>query len=863
MADTKQKKPGANDTSGLPPTSRPNYEIKAEPGVITYSKKSPPTEHPSITYPKGQAPEPNKEPRWKQREAEKTKEEKVAFKKKLNDQKRSLTAREKAQINKKPGVKMGKSLEDSYQIEKMADSLDAKGQPASKSAWRGLFSKLKKATGPAPLPKPPAPPKPAAISGDNKMNEKKQELLQMVRLGKQRPETSTPLGHALANYMDPNSYSFDPKFSAIIERMAPSWLEKNYDCPGEEMMKSKGIFDVLGRNKKKPDSRTRDEKINDALATQAKDGSPYAEARPSVGVSAKVAATPPTKEAPPPAETKKKDASHLKVVKSEGAEHSCQYCDRLSNWQAYRTSAKLEKDDPNYYNNMDNLESKGTNSGDNSGAGAASGFVFGGINKSEDLAKAKVDNGLSPEGKKAARTARGDIYNPTSGYDHAGVHHGSFKGPGVSEAGIHHRFGDSAKAKEKHKKVLSDLKGMKKSEDLEKARVDEGKSQEQKERARDSRNNGHVGSNIKGINKPSVPAKTGEHLRDRRGQSHAGLHAKAAHEADRSDSERSYNKKTAVETHKHVLNEMKTMPKPKLEKATGHEKGVNPPSPTVTQEKHRSGSGYTTAKGRSVAGEYVREGSTGSAKEMHQKTLTELKRMKNPKLEKATGHEKGINKPVHSKVKDPVKSTAGMSEAGAAAREKAAGSSKAYADYANSYAKNKHKQILSEMKEMPKPKLEKATGHEKGVHQPMKLRPGVSRAGSMARIGHQATKNNDKAYGESKEMHREKLDELKSMPKPKLEKHVPGVSDKKMDSCVKDVKAKGDGNAYAICTSSLKKMAQMAKGEPLEKAKNYVPQQKVQSLKVPKIPMPKVSVPDVPKVPDPTTKIRDPGPIKG
>jgi len=54
---------------------------------------------------------------------------------------------------------------------------------------------------------------------------------------------------------------------------------------------------------------------------------------------------------------------------------------------------------------------------------------------------------------------------------------------------------------------------------------------------------------------------------------------------------------------------------------------------------------------------------------------------------------------------------------------------------------------------------------------------------------------------------------------PDLKKHVPGVSDKKFDSCVSQVKKKGTGNAYAICTASLKKaMEHMRNGsQPLEK----------------------------------------------
>ena len=41
------------------------------------------------------------------------------------------------------------------------------------------------------------------------------------------------------------------------------------------------------------------------------------------------------------------------------------------------------------------------------------------------------------------------------------------------------------------------------------------------------------------------------------------------------------------------------------------------------------------------------------------------------------------------------------------------------------------------------------------------------------------------------------------MPSKKLRRA--GVSDKTFDSCVSQVKAKGSGNAFAICESSLQK----------------------------------------------------------
>lgn len=84
----------------------------------------------------------------------------------------------------------------------------------------GFTDSLNKAgIGVPSLPTPAAP----KIS---KMDQKKQQLIQMARLGKEKPLTSTPIGHAYANYTDPNSYSFDPKFAALISRIAPNWAKK-------------------------------------------------------------------------------------------------------------------------------------------------------------------------------------------------------------------------------------------------------------------------------------------------------------------------------------------------------------------------------------------------------------------------------------------------------------------------------------------------------------------------------------------------------------------------------------------------------------------------------------------------------------
>lgn len=265
MAQTKSGETSGADklSKGEIPPPRKQYDIESKPGELNYKQKE---QDRTISYAKKKVPvaesldyskystKPSDEPKWKQKVRVKTPEQKAEFHAKL--------VQERSKNPKQPGVKKDVEKSASYNIEEMAQALSKAPQPtAAGGGWRNVFgalkknavagypemgiaggtpeaalaqntmmksckySSMKKAGPAAPAFKAPALPKPAAPKM-GKMDEKKQQLLQMARMGKPRPQTSTPLGHALANYTDPNSFSFDPRFAALIQRVAPAWAKK-------------------------------------------------------------------------------------------------------------------------------------------------------------------------------------------------------------------------------------------------------------------------------------------------------------------------------------------------------------------------------------------------------------------------------------------------------------------------------------------------------------------------------------------------------------------------------------------------------------------------------------------------------------
>lgn len=150
-------------------------------------------------------------------------------------------------------------------------------------------------------------------------------------------------------------------------------------------------------------------------------------------------------------------------------------------------------------------------------------------------------------------------------------------------------------------------------------------------------------------------------------------------------------------------------------------------------------------------------------------------------------------KGVHQSLSDYDKESSGMSQAGLSAR---VGKDRPDTHWISTErAKESHANKLKELKTMPKPNLpkseavEKANGHEQGVHADLK-QEGLStahsssagndaRTSNAARDGklfygsthNQAPKEHSAIYMDSaKEKHRKVLEKLKSMPKPNLPK---------------------------------------------------------------------------------------------
>lgn len=62
--------------------------------------------------------------------------------------------------------------------------------------------------------------------GTKKSQEKKEAILKMALEGGLRPKTTTVLGQALANYLDPKSTSYDADFKHKLVEERPDWFQK-------------------------------------------------------------------------------------------------------------------------------------------------------------------------------------------------------------------------------------------------------------------------------------------------------------------------------------------------------------------------------------------------------------------------------------------------------------------------------------------------------------------------------------------------------------------------------------------------------------------------------------------------------------
>ena len=142
---------------------------------------------------------------------------------------------------------------------------------------------------------------------------------------------------------------------------------------------------------------------------------------------------------------------------------------------------------------------------------------------------------------------------------------------------------------------------------MEKARIDEGKSREEKSYARWKR----AGDQTEGVH--TAPFKSVP------GMSTSGYEIEIA----------GHPTEAAKESHKRVLSELKQMPKPDLGKANLDQKGVHPSVNTVLDKPNPK------LAGRSIAG---LSGKENEIRE-HKKVLSELKQMPKPDLGKARADE--------------------------------------------------------------------------------------------------------------------------------------------------------------------------------------------------------------------------------
>lgn len=81
----------------------------------------------------------------------------------------------------------------------------------------------------------------------------KQTLLEMARLGEEKPHKSTPLGKKLNRYLNPKWWHYDEKFAAKIKEYAPHWIIERKNNVVE---KKKQILELAKLGQPKPHCKT-------------------------------------------------------------------------------------------------------------------------------------------------------------------------------------------------------------------------------------------------------------------------------------------------------------------------------------------------------------------------------------------------------------------------------------------------------------------------------------------------------------------------------------------------------------------------------------------------------------------------------
>jgi hypothetical protein len=277
----------------------------------------------------------------------------------------------------------------------------------------------------------------------------------------------------------------------------------------------------------------------------------------------------------------------------------------------------------------------------------------------------------------------------------------------------------------------------------------------------------------------------------------------------------------------------------KMGKTSQHEKGVHHPTPKTNKDSGESLTGHYARKGDSLASIYDHESGKEIASSLHHEKLNELKRMPKPNLGKAKVDESMSPKEksyarwkrggdqtegVHTA---PFKSVPGMSTSGYEIE---------LSGHPTEAAKQSHKRVLSELKQMPKPNLGKAKIDE-GYMAPKKRKMRQTRGNEMfgrpefaagdprhdrIKAIHAPAVSYEKDYmGEeipsqseagralmhgdaekAKQMHREKLAEMQSMPKPNLGKAVQPAKVHGVPGVNRDLHARGVNDAVSVAMPS-------------------------------------------------------------
>lgn len=205
------------------------------------------------------------------------------------------------------------------------------------------------------------------------------------------------------------------------------------------------------------------------------------------------------------------------------------------------------------------------------------------------------------------------------------------------------------------------------------------------------------------INKPVKQMSSFTHDSEKRGSGHNLGGVSEAGEELRERKRMGLSQRPTIKEHKRIFSDMKSMPKPKLDKSEELKKGDMPaaspspaptPMPTINQQI-----GSPFGKSEAPMKGHIKLAKFMGAMEAKRGQRPGAMDKGEPDRGKETGYEKGVNtkgnfhagKPGQSHAGDKIEETSYLSPRGSQG--------------AIDQAKGQHKQVLSDMKSMPKPKL--------------------------------------------------------------------------------------------------------------------------------------------------------------